>query len=354
MNKRIWSSTIAFLITLKSALAFGAESDPLFKIGNKTFTYEEAASKNKADFYEIEKKKFDLIDRIARDSYLESFWVEESKKKGLSVEAAQKSYWEKRAKVTDSEVKEALSKYKSHPQLSKLSPNEQEKQIRDFLEDQKKRELTDSLLSAALKNGTLKILLSAPKEPIYEVPVSDTDYVRYGPAPEDSTPRGCSGSHCPITIIEYSEFQCPFCERVQPAMKQLLTQYKGKVRHIVRDFPLSFHDRARPAAIAAKCAGEQGRFWQMYTVLFENQKALGDTDLAQYAEKVGVDKTKWVKCIKNTGPQETVIDANIASGIKLGVSGTPAYFINGRKLSGAMPYEEFRRVVEDELADKKR
>ena len=160
---------------------------------------------------------------------------------------------------------------------------------------------------------------------------------------------GCAGEACPITVVEFSEFQCPFCERVLPAVRQLLNDYKGKVRWIVRDFPLGFHKRARPAAVAARCAKQQGKYWEMYEELFKNQRSLEDEDLKKYAKNVGLNLDKFLKCFGNPEDQLKVIEKNFRSGEELGVTGTPAFFINGRRIAGALPYDEFKRIFEEEL-----
>jgi protein-disulfide isomerase len=130
----------------------------------------------------------------------------------------------------------------------------------------------------------------------------------------------------------------------------LLTDYKGKIRWTVRDFPLDFHARARPAAIAAHCAAKQGKYWHMYRSLFENQTKLSDADFKKYAGGIkGLDMAAWEKCVAAPADVLAIIDANMRTGSQNGVSGTPAFFINGRRLSGALPYEEFKRVIEDEL-----
>ena len=153
-------------------------------------------------------------------------------------------------------------------------------------------------------------------------------------------------------MVEYSEFECPFCARVMPDIKRLLTEYKGKIRWVVRDFPLSFHQRAKPAAIAAICAGEQGKFWHMYSKLFENQTKLGDSDFVTYAKAIGVYNDKYKKRVDSPAEALARIDRNMATGMKHGVSGTPAFFINGRRLSGALPYAQFKQVFESELSAK--
>jgi protein-disulfide isomerase len=327
---------------------------PAFKIGGKTTSYEEASKADQAEFYDLDKKKYDLIERQAKEKYLEFFWQNQAKETGKSVAEAQKIYEEKNLKVSEKEVAETLEKFKDHPSLSKLDKKEQERQVREYLTERSRRDLFDGIVDAGMKKGDLVITYPQPVEPVYNVSVTQDDVVRYGPDASDIKPAGCTADDCAITVVEYSEFQCPFCSRVMPDVKKVLADYKGKIRWVVRDFPLSFHDRAKPAAIAAKCAAEQGKYWNMYAQLFENQRNLADNDLKSYADKIGLDKGKFDKCTANPAPVEAKIEKNMQSGMQLGVSGTPAFFINGRRLSGAMPYSEFKRIIDDELKNKKK
>jgi protein-disulfide isomerase len=339
-------------------LAFFSTSNVLFareaavKIGGKTFYDDELAKENEGEFFRLEKEKFDLIEQMARQKYLDFYWEQQAKSAGKSVEAVRKAYMDKNLNISSKEITSTLERFKDHPQLQKLGKKEQEDQIRDYLTEKQKRELTDAIIEAGIKKKDLVILLEKPKEPVYKVTVNEGDHVRYGPGDDDIKPVGCSND-CPITVVEYSEFQCPFCARVMPSVKKLLVEYKGKMRWIMRDFPLSFHDRARPAAIAAHCAGDQKKFWHMYSALFDNQRDLSDKDLEKYASKIkGLDQAKWKSCLKDSKKVEAVIDTNIQEGTRLGVTGTPAFFINGRRISGAVPYEEFKRVFDEELSSK--
>jgi protein-disulfide isomerase len=346
---------LSLLLSISEAPLFGQSADKkpvAFKVAGKDTLMEEVLKSDQASFYELEKKKFDLIDRLAKEKYLEHFWQTKAKDTGKSVAEAQKEYETKNLKISDKEVKETLDKFKDHPSLQKLEKAEQERQVREYLGDRSKRELYDSIIETGLKKGELVILYPEPVEPVYNVTVTADDHVRFGPDIGDTKPISCKADDCPITIVEYSEFQCPYCVKVLGDVKKTLTEYKGKIRWIVRDFPLSFHDRARPAAIAAKCAAEQGKYWQMYTILFENQQNLGDADFKSHAGKIGLDKGKFETCLANPGPMEAKIDRNFQSGVQLGVSGTPAFFINGKKLSGAVPYSEFKRIIENDLAQK--
>lgn len=331
-----------------------ADDQPAFKIFGKATSITEVMKQDQASFYDIEKKKFELIQNIAREKYLEQFWKNYAKDVGKSVAEAQKMYEEKNVKVNEKEVKETLEKFKDHPSLAKLDKKEQEKQIRDYLSERGKRDVYDNIIDAAIKKGDLVISFPEPEEPVYKLTVTSEDHVRYGPDNNDIKPISCKGDDCPITVVEYSEFQCPFCSRVVPDTKRVLADYKGKIRWIMRDFPLSFHDRAKPAAVAAHCAGEQGKYWHMYAMLFDNQRNLGDSDLKSYADKIGLDKGKFDNCVAKPAAHEKRIDDNMQSGMALGVSGTPAFFINGRRLSGAMPYSEFKRIIDDELNGKKK
>ena len=154
----------------------------------------------------------------------------------------------------------------------------------------------------------------------------------------------------PVTIVEFSDFQCPYCQRVVPTMKEIHKLYPDQVRIVFRHLPLDrIHGRARPAAEASACADQQDKFWEFHDILFENNRALSDQDLLKYAADVGLNVAAFEKCVADREFQATVqSDAEAAA--DLGLRGTPAYFINGIAMRGAKPFEEFVRVIETELA----
>jgi protein-disulfide isomerase len=155
-----------------------------------------------------------------------------------------------------------------------------------------------------------------------------------------------------VTIVEYSDFQCPFCSRVQPTLGALLKDYSGKVRVVWHNLPLPFHDKARPAAIAALAAGRQGKFWEMHDLLFKNQSQLSADEIEGYAKEIGLDLAKFRRAMKDDKLAKGVDDESAAAA-KIGARGTPAFFINGTFLSGAQPLERFRERVDEELAKAK-
>jgi protein-disulfide isomerase len=329
-------------------------ADPAFKVFGRVVTMDDVVKDKQGEFYEIEQKKFELIEGMAQETYLNSYWEKRATEAKTSVEAARRAYMEKNVKVSDREVKEMVNKYKDNPQFSRLSKDEQKRQVRDYLREMASRNTERNLIKQAKKKGDLVINYPQPKEPIFQLTLNDADQTRFGPGLGDTKAMGCDKKTCPITVIEYSEFQCPYCSRAIPAIKKILAEYRGKISWTVRDFPLSFHDRARPAAVAAHCAGDQGKYWNMYQAMFDNQGELQDEHLKKYADKIVPDKTKWEACFKNPGAKDPIIQANMESGMKVGVTGTPAFFINGRRLSGAVPYEEYKRIITEELSRRKK
>jgi protein-disulfide isomerase len=151
-----------------------------------------------------------------------------------------------------------------------------------------------------------------------------------------------------VTIVQFSDFQCPFCSRVEPTIDKIMEEYKGKVRVAWRNKPLPFHDKAKPAAMAALAANQQGKFWPMHAILFKNQQNLDAESLEKYAKEIGLDMTKFKAALQDKKLQESV-EADVAMGDKLGARGTPAFFINGSFLSGAQPYENFKARIDEQL-----
>lgn len=162
-----------------------------------------------------------------------------------------------------------------------------------------------------------------------------------------------------VTIVEYSDYQCPFCSKgYNTVEKQVLTEYKDKVRFCFKNYPLPFHPWAEPAAIAAECAREQkpDAFWKLYAAWFENQSAINPANVKdkahEFLQGTGIDVAKFDQCFDNKKTQEKV-KQQMAEGQSVGVTGTPGFIINGRLLVGAQPFEQFKAVIDDELASAK-
>lgn len=191
--------------------------------------------------------------------------------------------------------------------------------------------IADLKVKAGLKN-----LLPYPELPRVEVPIVATDAQRGSPDAK-------------VTIVQFAEYQCYYCGVVAPTVDRVLKEYDGKVKFVFKDYPLPAHSRALPAAVAAHCAGEQGKYWEMNATLLANQQALEDEQLRGYAKKAGVKMDDFDKCV-DSGKWEPLITASAAEGQKVGVSATPTFYINGTLVSGAQSFDRFKTVIDRELA----
>jgi len=168
--------------------------------------------------------------------------------------------------------------------------------------------------------------------------VVDGDYIRGNP-------------NAPITIIEFSDFQCPFCAKFHPTLQQVLKNYPNDVKWVYRHFPLdSIHSEARPSAEASECAGEQGKFWEFADGLIENQAKLSKSLYSELAQNNGLNMGQFEKCVSSRKYKDKV-EADLQEGVAAGVTGTPGSFINGELISGALPYANIEDVIKKILAE---
>jgi protein-disulfide isomerase len=162
----------------------------------------------------------------------------------------------------------------------------------------------------------------------------------------DRTPvRG--PANAPVTLVEYADFECPYCQQMQPDLNKIETEYNGKIAFAYKDVPLPMHPHAEKAAEAARCAGLQNKYWEYHDLLFAS-KALDLPDLKAGARKLGLDASAFDKCL-DSGEQAGIVKGELDEAQKLGLQGTPSFFLNGRFLSGVMTYDQLRQIIDDEL-----
>jgi predicted DsbA family dithiol-disulfide isomerase len=200
--------------------------------------------------------------------------------------------------------------------------------LRQQAAQQKRAELLSNLRS----HSHVRVLLEAPR-----MEVASGGHPARGPG------------NAAVTIVEFGDFQCPFCRAAESTVKAIRLKYGDRVQLVYVDFPLSFHNHSMDAANAARCAGEQGKFWQYHDVLFADQSKLAPADLKVTAKKLGLDTTKFDTCL-DQARYESAINRDVELGHKLNVTDTPAFFIDGRPLEGAQPEAKFIEVIDDELA----
>ncbi len=170
-------------------------------------------------------------------------------------------------------------------------------------------------------------------------PVTDADYF-------------IGGKNAKVVLIEYTDFECPYCLRHHDTAKQIRETYGDKIKFVGRNFPLSFHPESQKAAEAVECAGEQGKYWQMYDAAFAANEAgeMGVEKWKSEAVKLGLNASKFNDCL-DSGKTVSKIDEQMASASAAGVDGTPATFVNGQLVSGALPFESFKQIIDGLLGE---
>ena len=280
---------------------------------------------------QLQKDLYDLR-REALDAWLqEQLIARAAKARGLSPEALVQAEVDAKAPApTDEEAKAFYEQNKDR--LPGVSFEEVRGRLVDFMTERRREARRAAWIEGLRAAAGVKTHL-----PRFRVAVEAKGPSR-GPA------------DAPVTIVAYSDFQCPFCGRAVGTLEEVWAHYPGKLRLVFRHFPLPFHDRARPAASAAVCAQEQGQFWAMHDALFGHQRALGDADILGYAAAIpGLDVDAFKACLASPRPA-AAIDADVAAGEALGVNGTPAFFINGVELSGAQPLPRWEALIDEELS----
>jgi protein-disulfide isomerase len=265
---------------------------------------------------------------------MEKLFEAEMKKQGLSSqeELLKKEVEDKAESPDPAEIAVMYKQFKDR--LQGMNLEQATPLISQQLVQQKQGERFQVYIQELKKQYNVSVSLPYPEVPRVQVSADDDPFL------------GTDGA--PIEIIQFAEFQCPYCGKAGEAIDQVMEEYKGKVKMVYRDFPLGFHDRAIPAAVAANCSGEQGKYWEMHKLLMNNQRALTENDLTGHATTLGLDMTKWNTCRKDPS-QEAEVRKDMADGSEVGVTGTPAFFINGIMLSGALPFSEFKTIIDQEL-----
>jgi protein-disulfide isomerase len=255
----------------------------------------------------------------------------ESEKRGVSRDQLlDLEVW---ARVPEPTVAEIESVYQANlQQLIALPREEAIGRVTQFLNQRN----YDSALAVYIDGLKEEYSVEERLEP-YRVAVETEGYPAHGP------------ENAPITLIEFSDFECPFCRQTQPVLDQIETRFEDSIRFVFRQFPLTdIHPRAQKAAEASLCAGDQGEFWPMHDLLFAEPIELEVASLKFKADSLGLDRDVFDSCL-DSSKYASRVDEEIRDGILAGVSATPTIFINGRQLTGALPYEEYVAIIEEEL-----
>ncbi len=282
---------------------------------------------------DLEKKKFEQRQQAIQGFIVQELVKERAQKAGLTEEVwVQQNVEGKVEPVSDEEAKKFFDELTAQGRIppGTMFEGPVKMQIVQALSGKKREESMAKIFGDMMKEAKVEVLLQEAR-----VQVEAKGPTR-GPA------------DAKVTIVEFSDFQCPYCSRAEESVDQVMTNYAGKVRIVFRHYPLPFHKEAPKAAEASACADEQGKFWDMHKVLFKNQGKLMPDDLKGHAAAIGLDAGKFTECL-DSGKMKAVVDADKAEGEKAGVNGTPAFFINGIPLSGAQPFAAFEKIINQEL-----
>jgi protein-disulfide isomerase len=281
---------------------------------------------------ELYDQRRNLVDELISRRLLE----EEAKSKGKTLEQwYQTEYMGSVPEPSDAEAKAFYEEHKAQvPQGQAFE--DLKGRIKQVVRQQKLRDGMGKMLEDLKAKHKVQVALAPPELPRIEVEAK-------GPA------RG--PENAPVTIVEFSDFQCPYCGREVPVIERLMKEYDGKLRLVFRHYPLDFHPFAEKAAEAGACAHDQGKFWELHDKMFTNQGRLAIDDLKGYAKSLGMDATKFDKCL-DSGEKKTMVEEDVKAGSAAGVNGTPAFFINGLFINGAQPYEQIKQTIDRELKKK--
>ncbi len=328
MASRLLSVVLA--LALVAPIAVRAADDVVATVGDKKITRAQLEDATRAKLIEIENEKYDAL-REALDGMIADDLVKrEAEARKTTPDALLTEEVEKKIPTpSDQEVQKVYEENKD--QLGGQSLEQIKPKIVQYLKSQKEEERRNAFVAELKKKYPTTVSL---RPPVVDVATAGR--------PE----RGAKNPQ--VTIIEFSDYQCPFCRRAESTVEQVMNTYGDKVRLVYRDYPLPMHPQARPASEAAACANEQGKFWEYHAKLFHGD-GLEPDKLKTYADQVGLDRKKFDECLEKK-PYKDAIDKDFADGEKAGVNGTPAFFINGRMLSGAQPFEKFKEVIDEELA----
>jgi protein-disulfide isomerase len=309
-----------------------APSDVVATIGGEPFTARELEEAAGSRLFQVRTQQYQAQRQILDEEIGKRLLDREAAARKVTVEELLKQEVEAKVPpVTEAEQKAFYEQNKAR--FGTATEAEAMKRIEAGLRQQRARDRQAELVEGLRAKANVRVLLDPPR-----LAVDAAGNPSRGPA------------DAPVTIVEFSDFQCPYCSRATSTIKKLEEAYAGKIRLVYRDFPLvQIHPQAAQAAEAASCANDQGKFWEMHDSLFGQQDKLSTEDLKQRAVTLGLDAAAFNACLES-GRHRAEWQSDEKDGTRYGVSSTPAFFINGRLIVGAQPYESFARVVEEELA----
>lgn len=292
-------------------------------VGPRSITLAEIEQAVALPLYQVEEQRAKLLNESIQHVIDEALLAAEAARVGLSVPELIERASESEAVAKLAGLPDPVRQAKQPSQKQTLSPSSQT--------PEEVSRIRQALLVHLRRNTTIHVNLSAPELPVLNVSADDDPWT--------------GSAEAPIMIIEFSDFECPYCRRSVPILKELLAKYPGRLKLVYRDFPGPNHQQAQSAAEAAQCAAEQGRFWEYHDALFTRQAPMVNWNFSALAEELGLHSSSFDACMKENRYREEVLK-DLRDGLKLGVMSTPTFFINGRPLVGARPLADFQALID--------
>ena len=334
----MYKITILFLLCLSvwatSSCQPNRDSETLAEIGGTVVTRVDVDKSGGKQLRALRQQLYQL-ERQKLDEHIGAMLVtHEAKKRGVSVATLLEH--EVNSTVQPPSEEEIRTLYEKNKERIPVQFEKVRDQMRKYLHEQRITERKIEYFKMLRGKGKVTTYLKAPALVRVDVSVNG--------APSKGSEKA------EVTIVKFEDFQCPYCKAVQPNFEEVLKRYDGKVRLIHKDLPLDqIHPQARQAAEAARCADDEGKFWQYHDKLYASAPKAAPEDLKSYAKEVGLNDNSFEKCL-STGKYKGSVQKDVDEGARLGLTGTPIFFINGREISGAQPIEAFTAIIDEELA----
>ncbi len=340
VNRRMSAALSAIVFSAAMSAGFGAAAaraaesggpdSVVATVGGHNITEKQLDDKIKPQMAQLEARMI-AVKRQALESMAEDYLLEQAAQKaGISLDAyVKKEIDDKAGQATETDAKKFFDEHKLK---DRYKYPEVKDRIIALLNHQRIQDRHKALIDQLRATTPVKILIETPR-----VAVNSAGHPTLGP------------DGAPVTIVEFGDFQCPFCARAEASIKEVRGKYGDKIKLVYMDFPLPIHNHAMDAAKAARCANEQGKFWPYHDALFADQSKLAPADLKATAKRLGLDTAKFDACF-DKGKYEAAVQEDAKYGQQLGVDGTPTFYIDGRSLIGAQPLSQFAELIDDELS----
>ena len=329
----IASVVMAGCATTQSVQKEDGPTPVVAKFGDRVIRQAEVDAKVADELLKLQEQEFELRSEAAERIAIEALVQAKAKAAGQSEE----EWLARNVEAGLTEPDEAEMRALFEKAKGRLPPEvtyeDVKPEIRKAVQREERGKKAREVFGKLKKEAGFQLLLEGPVKPRKNV---------------DPTGPSRGNKSAKIVIVEFADFECHFCAKAHETVQSVLKAYGDKVRLVFRHYPLSFHPKAPKAAEATACADEQGKFWELHDALFESQELDVDSIKLQ-AKQAGVDEAKFSSCLES-GRTAALVRKDMAAGQQAGVSGTPAFFINGFMLSGAQPEEAFHKLIDAELA----